>query len=470
MIPYADFLYFGVLLYVTVPAAVLSWVGRVRLSHFWIIASTLSMLVIQYSTPLPAGARVTTPEIWIVLLYALTQWGIARIFLAIRQRAQDRAKTRSAYYTAIALSLAPLAGVKFIPLIDPAYTLGFLGISYTTFRSLDVIINVQDGLLTAINPVQYLAFLLFFPTISAGPIDRYRRFSLDWDHNRTHAELLQDLDGAVQRLFRGFLYKFILAALIKQYWLDPAAQGTHWQDTVSYMYAYSLYLFFDFAGYSAFAIAISYVLGIHSPENFRRPFAARDIRDFWDRWHISLSWWFRDHIYTRLVYAATKARWFKNRYAASYLGFFVTMGLMGLWHGTALNYIVYGLYHGTLLVAHDRFSRWNRQRQLFTGRLWTAASIFITFNAVCFGLLIFSGHVLGAAPAPASLSPTDTTNITPTPGPTPTLQFTPTPVLRSTPQPTPTPPPRTASNWSRNVNGLIHENGIIAARFNLGRL
>ena len=452
MIPYADFLYFGVLLYVTVPAALLSWARRVRLSHFWIVASTLFMLVIQYSTPLPLWAQATTLEIWIVLLYAFTQWGITRVFLAARQRAPERAKTRRFYYTAIALSLAPLVVLKFMPLADPGYTLGFLGISYTTFRSLDVIINVQDGLLTHIDPVQYLAFLLFFPTISAGPIDRYRRFGLDWNHNRTHAELLQDLDGAVQRLFRGFLYKFILAALIKQYWLDPVAQGTRWLDTVSYMYAYSLYLFFDFAGYSAFAIAISYVLGIHTPENFRRPFAARDIRDFWDRWHMSLSWWFRDHIYTRLVYAATKGKWFKNRYTASYLGFFVTMGLMGLWHGVAFNYIVYGLYHGTLLVAHDLFSRWNRQRQLFTGWLWTAASIFITFNAICFGLLIFSGHWLSATSAPALLSPGSTPTTAPTPSPTPTFRS------------TPTPQPRTTSNGSFNMTGLTRGDPM-ASRF-----
>jgi membrane protein involved in D-alanine export len=452
LIPYTDFLYFGVLLYVTLPAALLSWWGRARLSHIWIVASTLFMLAIQYSTPLPA-------ELWIVLSYALIQWIIARAFLAARQRAPDRSKTRSVYYTTIALSLAPLIGVKLMPLIDPAHILGFLGISYATFRSLDVIINVQDGLVTSVDPVQYLAFLLFFPTISAGPIDRYRRFGLDWNHNRTHAELLQDLDGAVQRIFRGLLYKFILAALIKQYWLDPAAHGTRWQDTVSYMYAYSLYLFFDFAGYSAFAIAISYVLGIHTPENFRRPFAARDIRDFWDRWHISLSWWFRDYIYTRWVYNATKGRWFKNRYTASYLGFFLTMGLMGLWHGIALNYIVYGLYHGTLLVAHDLFSRWNRRRQFFIGRLWTAASIFITFNAVCFGLLIFSGHTLGETSTIASLPPASTANITLAPSLKPSVQFTSTLVFRSPLRPTPTPSPRTANTSLCSATRLIRGNG-----------
>ena len=160
------------------------------------------------------------------------------------------------------------------------------------------------------------------------------------------------------------------------------------------MYAYSFYLFFDFAGYSAFAIGFSYLLGVHTPENFRQPFLARNIRDFWDRWHISLSWWFRDHVYMRFVLAATKERWFKSKYVASYLGFFLSMGLMGLWHGAAWHYIIYGLYHGALLTGHNVFSRWNKQRQVFNdGFVWRAASILITFNLVCFGLLIFSGRL-----------------------------------------------------------------------------
>ena len=106
----------------------------------------------------------------------------------------------------------------------------------------------------------------------------------------------------------GFLYKFILAALIKQYWLDVAVTGNDFFSILSYMYAYSLYLFFDFAGYSAFAIGFSYLFGIHTPENFNRPFLAHNIRDFWDRWHISLSEWFRDHVYSRFVFAAIKGQ------------------------------------------------------------------------------------------------------------------------------------------------------------------
>jgi membrane protein involved in D-alanine export len=392
--PYVDFLYFGVLLYVAVPS-VLSGLagglaGRLRLSRVWIVAATALMLVVQYWAPQTLWPGAATRDIWLVAGYGLAQWGIARTFLAIRQRA----KSRPAVYTALVLALAPLAAAKFVPLFAPSYTLGFLGISYLTFRSLDVIICIQDGLITDLPIVQYLAFLLFFPTISSGPIDRYRRFALDWNRGRSRAEFMQDLDETIHHVFRGLLYKFILAALIKQYWMDPVAQGAGAIDIASYMYAYSFYLFFDFAGYSAFAVGLSYLLGIHTPENFRLPFLARNIRDFWDRWHISLSWWFRDHIYMRFVLAATKGHWFKNRYVASYLGFLITMGLMGVWHGTAWHYIVYGLYHGTLLAGHDAFTRWNKQRGLVgQGRLWQAASIFATFNAVCFGLLIFSGRL-----------------------------------------------------------------------------
>jgi len=102
-----------------------------------------------------------------------------------------------------------------MPLVTPVFTPGFLGISYLTFRSADVIISVQDGLISTLPAAQYLAYLLFFPTISSGPVDRYRRFASDWHRDRSRSEFLHDLDGAVQRIFRGLLYKFILAALIK---------------------------------------------------------------------------------------------------------------------------------------------------------------------------------------------------------------------------------------------------------------
>jgi membrane protein involved in D-alanine export len=388
MIPYTTFLYFGVSLYILLPSLVIGWVKK--LSRLWIVLATLAMLVVQYAIPQKIIGNISIPDIWLVAGYVVYEWVATIIFLGIRKLG----KNRLLFYLFLMIGLAPLLAAKFIPLFNIPYSLTFLGLSYVTFRSLDAIIGIQDGLIKSLPPIQYLTYVLFFPTISSGPIDRYNRFAEDWKKSRTGQEFIQDLDGAVHHIFTGFLYKFILAALIKTYWLDIAAQGNQLPQIVSYMYAYSLYLFFDFAGYSAFAVGFSYVFGIHTPENFNRPFLSRNLRDFWTRWHISLSFWFRDQIYSRFVLAALKGHWFKDKYVASYLGFLITFGLMGLWHGTAWYYLVYGLYHGVMLTVYDLLGRWNKRAKIWgEGFFWRAASIFITLQVVCFGLLIFSGRL-----------------------------------------------------------------------------
>jgi membrane protein involved in D-alanine export len=388
MTPYADFLYFGLMLYPTIPTVALGLLGRVNWR--WVLLVTIAVLFVQFGDTLQIFPATYVQELWLVLAYAAFQWVVSNGFLYTRARVQNRA----IFFGAVLLGLIPLALAKLVPLIMPRTLIGFLGISYVTFRSLDVIINIQDGLITSLPTAQYLVYLFFFPTISSGPIDRYRRFAKDWTHSRNRAEFLQDLDGAVHRVFTGLLYKFILAALIKQYWMDPVAKGDGWLAVISYMYAYSLYLFFDFAGYSHFAIAFSYLFGIHTPENFNRPFLARDIRDFWNRWHMSLSTFFRDHIYMRFVIAANKGKWFKGKYLASYFGFFLMFGLMGLWHGPAANYLLYGLYHASMFTGYDLFRRWNTRRKVWgEGRMWNAAGVFVTFNMVCFGFLLFSGRL-----------------------------------------------------------------------------
>lgn len=186
---------------------------------------------------------------------------------------------------------------------------------------------------------------------------------------------------------------FTLAFLIKQYWMDAVAQQGLLA-TISYMYAYSLYLFFDFAGYSAFAVGVSYLFGVRTPENFDLPFLARNIREFWNRWHISLSTWFRDHVYMRFVMWATRRKLLTSRFGISALGFTVSMGLMGTWHGVQLHYSVYGFYHAALMIGIEYLGTWNKQRKLWgDGPLFRWAGVFITFHTVCFGLLIFSGRI-----------------------------------------------------------------------------
>ena len=387
MIPFANFSFFGFMLYAVVPTVFLGIVGRA--GRRWALFITLLYLIVQFRDRLNVTPYFSLPNLVIVGGYAVFEWLVATWFL----RARLQAKSKWQFYGAFLLALAPLAAAKFLPLTFPGVEFGFLGISYITFRILDVLFCIQDGLIKSLPATELFAFLFFFPTISAGPIDRYRRFDGDWKLRRSRQDFLIDLDFALERTFRGFLYKFILAALIKRFWVDQVTGGSFVQ-ILAYMYGYSLYLFFDFAGYSAFAIAFSRLFGIRTPENFDRPFLANNIREFWNRWHITLSFWFRDHVYMRFLLTAIKGRWFKNDQIASYLGFLLSFGFMGLWHGTALHYLIYGCYHAGLFTGHDLFLRWNKKSQWWgTGPVWRITSILVTANFVCFGFLIFSGRL-----------------------------------------------------------------------------
>jgi len=389
MTPFGDFIFFGLLLYAVLPTILLGLIGRA--GRWWTLLVILGMLGLQFSDELAVRPGFDLREIWIVLGYAAFEGLVALSFL--------RWKSRPAFSAALAFSLLPLVIAKVLPFLAPDTSFGFLGISYVTFRALDVIFSIHDGIIKKLPPTQYFAFLFFFPAVSSGPIDRYRRFSQDWLKTRTRTEFLDDLDFTVARIFRGFLYKFILAALVHAHWVVPASRQSGALPQLSLMYAETFYLFFDFAGYSAFAVGLSRLFGIRTPENFNAPFLSRNIREFWTRWHISLSTWFRDHVHMRFMLAAVKGRWFAGKHTANYAGLCLTFGLMGLWHGLELRYILYGAYHAALLCGFEWFSRWNKTaRRWGDGPAWHVASIVLTFHAFAFGIMIFNGHLTPKVP------------------------------------------------------------------------
>ncbi len=447
MTPYASLKYFAYLLLLVVPAMVLGLLGRpVRK---WFSVATLLAIILIYSDFLKGYHTY-----WFVMLFFLGEWVLVQTYSYVLRRlnattdslargaaetaiagprpivltpellakgyqiplreaqalhllaeklgGRDRraehlvaARLAWAYRAALALSLLPLLLVKFYPLIRHSH-LGFLGISYLTFRCVQVIIELNDGLIKKVGFRDYFSYILAFPTLTSGPIDRFRRFVAELNQPLAASEYLEYLSHGVHCVFRGFLYKFIVAFAVKQYWLDPVStQPATLFSTVSYMYAYSLYLFFDFAGYSAFAVGISSLFGLRVPENFRQPFASNSIKDFWNRWHISLSSWFRDFIYMRFLLNTTKKQLFRDKYTASTLGYLLTFGLMGLWHGFESRFILYGLYHAVLMVGYEAFERWNRRTHVWGNtRGWQVASIIITVQSVCFGFLIFSGRLV----------------------------------------------------------------------------
>ncbi len=306
------------------------------------------------------------------------------------------------FYVTVFLSLLPIVIVKVTPaMVGHNSLLGFLGISYLTFRAAGTIIETRDGAVKDINWWKFIRFMLFMPTITSGPIDRYRRFSKDYRKVPSRDKYLKMVEKGIMYLFIGFLYKFVIDYFFAQQWLPYVEQmamnhGHHmswWVVAVAYIYSGDLY--FDFAGYSLFAVAISYFMGVETPMNFNKPFVSKNIKEFWNRWHMSLSFWFRDYIFMRFVFLATKKHWFKNRNVLSSLAYMLNMVTMGFWHGITWYYILYGFLHGFALVTNDAWLRYKRKH--FKGLQSTAltqnVARFITFNFVVFSFLIFSGFL-----------------------------------------------------------------------------
>lgn len=191
--------------------------------------------------------------------------------------------------------------------------IGFLGISYLTFKAVQMVMEIRDGLIKEFDPKMFLQFLLFFPTISSGPIDRYRRFEKDFKQPPVKEEYIALISKGIWMIMLGSLYKFIIAHYIGTFAVPYTERlaldvGGFSISLLMYMYSYSLYLFFDFAGYSLFAVGTSYLMGIQTPVNFNKPFSSPNLKEFWNRWHMSLSFWFRDYVFMRMVFTLMKKK------------------------------------------------------------------------------------------------------------------------------------------------------------------
>ncbi|MFC4619177.1 D-alanyl-lipoteichoic acid biosynthesis protein DltB [Camelliibacillus cellulosilyticus] len=380
MTPYATLAYFAILAILLIPSVVAGLKGR----SFHIYNSILTVVILAITF----GHK--PDQVIALVIFVVWQCLLVKGYLRYRQQKNQA----SIFYLAVILSILPLGIVKFSPYFT-VDNIGFLGISYLTFKAVQMVIETRDGRIKAVTLYRFLRFLLFFPTFTSGPIDRFRRFEKDIEKVPSPEEYKTMLYTGINRIFQGFLYKFIIAYVIHQHVMSlPLLKENTAVSIWLYMYAYSMYLFFDFAGYSAFAIGASYFLGIKTPENFNMPFISRNIKDFWNRWHMTLSFWFRDFIFMRFVFYMTKKKVIKDRYLISYMGFFVNFLVMGIWHGPFPHYIVYGLYHAALFILFDLFERSNKKRHFWPdNRLTHVLSIIITFHFVCFGFLIFSGRL-----------------------------------------------------------------------------
>ena len=301
------------------------------------------------------------------------------------------------FAVAFALTLLPLVSAKAGAVFDQNL-LGFMGVSYFTFKALQVMFEVRDGVIKECGLFDYLYFLLFFPVFTSGPIDRSRRFAEDAWAVRSRDEYAGLLARGILLVLVGLVYTFVVAAWLHRFYV-PATWGsgpflTELAAQVQTAYVYGLYLFFDFAGYSLMAMGASYCFGIRTPRNFRAPFAALDIKDFWNRWNITLSFWLRDFVFMRFSRLALKKRWFASRLTTACWGFVFDMALMGAWHGLTADYLLYGLFHGLLLAGTEAFQKKSKFYKKYKNNpAFKALSWFVTLQLVMFGFALFSGQI-----------------------------------------------------------------------------
>lgn len=384
MTAYGSFYFFAIVGILLIPTIIAGLKGKMLRKYNAVL--TLVMLAIIFSDKPTQAIMLAAFIIW--------QYALIKGYLLLRKQKNSTLT----FCVAVILSILPLILAKVAPFVPELHFIVFAGMSYVTFRAVQMVFEVRDNLIKELSFFNFWEFVLFFPAISSGPIDRYRRFQKDIQKPPSAEEYQKLLYTGLNRIFQGFLYKFIIAHLITTYLVKAVFAN---QDTllsnVIFMYATSMQLFFDFAGYSAFVIGISYMMGIKTPENFNKPFLSRNIKDFWNRWHMSLSFWFRDFIYMRFVFFATKKKLIKNRYTISYIGAFLNFFIMGIWHiqGSAIaQYVIYGLYHAALFILFDIFERKNKKHKFWPNNKFThVLAIVITFHVVCFGFLIFSGHL-----------------------------------------------------------------------------
>ncbi len=271
-------------------------------------------------------------------------------------------RTRSSVllWAGLTLVLGAFVWLKRYAFVPGALTLStayaVVGISYILFRVVHLMVDAKQGELAERIPLlSFAVYTTNFLTLTAGPIQRYPDFERDraqvprLDEEQAYVGVARVLRGFVKIAVLSAIFNYLFAALSAPLLADPAPLG--WSRTlVGYVAAaacYTAFLYANFAGYMDVVIGIGGLMGLRLPENFERPFAARSFLDFWARWHITLSQWFRTYVFNPLL--QVMARRISSKVLGPYLAvvaFFVTFLLMGIWHGATSVFVIYGLFMG----------------------------------------------------------------------------------------------------------------------------
>jgi len=318
-------------------------------------------------------------------------------FVAGRAAANDDTRLRRIAITlSVVTNLGLLAWFKYATwLIENATDAGLytgsapnvvlpIGISFFTFQSMSYTIDVARGRCEhLVNPIDFAVYVTLFPQLIAGPIVRFHEIEPQIRNRRF--DMAQVGEGAI-RFSHGLAKKLIVADTLAPvadaaFASDDLTMGAAWIGVL----AYTMQIYFDFSGYSDMAIGLGRMFGFTIPENFNRPYSAVSITDFWRRWHITLSNWFRDYLYIPLGGS-------RGSSGAAYRNLMVVFFLTGLWHGANWTFVVWGIYHGSWLLAERRFGLRNLDGSRSPGVRRAS-----TFLIVVVGWVLFRSDSLGDA-------------------------------------------------------------------------
>lgn len=278
--------------------------------------------------------------------------------------------------------------------------LSTIGLSFLFFKVVHVTIDAYSGTLGRIDPITYLNYALNFTTFMMGPIQRFQDFRAQWEREREETPTSFDayLDTGLRALV-GLVKVYIVAVFFQNHALQPGTDITRlsFVGLVVQSYAFWAYLYFNFSGYCDVMIGIGSLFGVRPPENFDRPFIARNISDFWQRQHRSLTLWLTDYVFSPLYRLCLRTSVLsRHKVLAANLSLMVTMMVSGLWHGTTLSFFLFGLVHGIWFVIYRTWDAvltrglGREGVRAFRARRWVhAAGIVLTFNATAFAFIFF---------------------------------------------------------------------------------
>ncbi|WP_028454134.1 MBOAT family O-acyltransferase [Chitinilyticum litopenaei] len=339
--------------------------------------------------------------------YALLDWRFAAILLVYgalvtlcaQRIATTPAKRRHWLIAGIVLSVGNLAAFKYydffrdqVQAVMDGLSLGWVlppldillpvGISFYTFQAIAYLVAVgRDGEKPA-SPFDTLLYLSFFPSLLAGPICRPEGLLRQLQSGEQRHVLEADL--ALLLILSALAKKIWLASWLADAWVNPLfanPDAYHGLELLLGMYAYALQIYFDFSGYTELVIALALLLGYRLPQNFNQPYLAVSLREFWRRWHMTLSGWIRDFVYIPL--GGSRHGWWRTQ-----LNLFAAMVISGLWHGASIKYLVWGALHGGGMVAQNGWEALRARHQRLP-QLPPWLALVITFHFVCLAWVFF---------------------------------------------------------------------------------